>query len=314
MGLELEGNGSMQRTLFVVALVALTSRGAHAGSVITSNLPANTVIVNVDARQDGASGFDGGQDNWFHPFFTGGATSLLQIAVAPGTYTFQLTNPTLAATQFPSLTTAQKGQMFTAWTYNSPWITDYFVFDSAGVSNPSVPQIFAGAIRPSGLSGGTGSATEAFNFAVTNNYDNVIVKQPGGRVTGVRTTQYTFTSGETLTFAVPDNVLSDNNGGVSVVIRPVANGVAGDYNGNGAVDAADYVRWRDGGPLQNEVSSLGVVDAQDYAAWKARFGNHAGSGASNTGVLGGGAAVPEPTALVLIAIVSIVAAAARARS
>ncbi len=303
----------MRRILFFVALAMLASRAAHGGSVITSNLPANTVIVNVDARQDGATGFDGTQDNWFHPFFTGGATSLLQIAIAPGTYTFQLTNPTLAATQFPLLTTAQRGQMFTAWTFNSPWITDYFVFDSAGVSNPSVPQIFAGAIRPAGLSGGTGSATEAFNFAVANHYDNVVVKQPGGRFTGVRATAYTFTSGETLTFAVPDNVLSDNNGGVSILIRPTDLGVPGDYNGSGTVDAADYVQWRNGGPLQNEVLTLGSIDAQDYAAWRARFGSRAASGASNPGLGGGAATVPEPPARFLLAIGIIAAVATRIR-
>src|SRR4051812_11701826 len=100
------------------------AQGAIGGSVITANLPGSTAIVNIDAKQDGAASFDGGQDNWFHPFFTGGATSLLQYTVAPGFYTFQLTNPTLAATQFPSLTSSQLGQMFTAWTYNSPWITD----------------------------------------------------------------------------------------------------------------------------------------------------------------------------------------------
>jgi hypothetical protein len=58
-----------------------------------------------------------------------------------------------------------------------------------------------------------------------------------------------------------------------------AAGVAGDYNGNGAVDAADYVLWRKGGPLQNEVDSPGVVNAADYSAWRTRFGNTSGSGA-----------------------------------
>jgi hypothetical protein len=285
----------------VISLVAI--RAAIGGSVITTNLPANTAIVNIDARQDGAAGFDSGQDNWFHPFFTGGATSLLQYTVALGFYTFQLTNPTLAATQYPALTTGQLGQMFTAWTYNSPWITDYFVFDGAGASNFSVPQIFAGAIRPAGLGGGTGSATEAFNFAVTNNYDDIIVKQPGGRVSGVRTTQYSFSTTETLTFAIPDNILSDNNGGLSVVISRTGDGIPADYNVNGAVDAADYVLWRNGGPLQNEIATLGSIDAADYAAWRARYGNYAGSGAGNT--FSAGSSVPEPTALSLVGIAAL---------
>jgi hypothetical protein len=54
----------------------------------------------------------------------------------------------------------------------------------------------------------------------------------------------------------------------------------GDYNANGAVDAADYVVWRNGGPLQNEVEGVtpGQVTQEDYDAWRAQFG---GGGASD---------------------------------
>jgi hypothetical protein len=81
--------------------------------------------------------------------------------------------------------------------------------------------------------------------------------------------------------------------------------VPGDYNGNGVVDAADYVLWRKGGPLQNEVNTPGTVDASDYTAWRARLGNNtAGSG---SGSLDGGA-VPEPSTslLALLAIATTV--------
>jgi hypothetical protein len=71
--------------------------------------------------------------------------------------------------------------------------------------------------------------------------------------------------------------------------------VAGDYNGDGAVDAADYVLWRNGGPLQNEVNTSGTVDQSDYDAWRARFGNTAGAGST----LESGSAVPEPAAAML---------------
>src|SRR4051794_3409474 len=71
-------------------------------------------------------------------------------------------------------------------------------------------------------------------------------------------------------------------------------GVPGDYNGNGTVDAADYVLWRKGGTLQNEVDTPGTVNAADYAAWRARFGNTSGAGL-------GAAAVPEPAACFLLA-------------
>jgi hypothetical protein len=73
-------------------------------------------------------------------------------------------------------------------------------------------------------------------------------------------------------------------------------GVPGDYNGNGTVDAADYVLWRNGGPLQNEVATPGQITQDDYDAWRARFGNTAGAsaGANLTA-----AAVPEPAGCAL---------------
>jgi hypothetical protein len=71
-------------------------------------------------------------------------------------------------------------------------------------------------------------------------------------------------------------------------------GVAGDYNGNGVVDMADYVLWRNGGPLQNESASPGVTDSADYDFWRSHFGATSGSGSGL-----GGSAVPEPTAMML---------------
>jgi hypothetical protein len=75
--------------------------------------------------------------------------------------------------------------------------------------------------------------------------------------------------------------------------------VPGDYNGNGTVDAADYVLWRKGGPLQNEVDTPGTVNAADYTAWRARFGNTSG-----TGIGLGAGSVPEPTSVMLMLVVS----------
>jgi PEP-CTERM motif len=75
--------------------------------------------------------------------------------------------------------------------------------------------------------------------------------------------------------------------------------VAGDYNGNGTVDAADYVVWRNGGPLLNESASIGTVDQADYDFWRSRFGATSGSGGGS--VLAAGA-VPEPTSLILLCL------------
>ena len=78
--------------------------------------------------------------------------------------------------------------------------------------------------------------------------------------------------------------------------------LAGDYNGDDVVDAADYTVWRDSlnsnTSLTNETASLGVVDQEDYDAWKANFGAVAGSGGSAE-VAG---TVPEPTSVVLLLI------------
>ena len=87
------------------------------------------------------------------------------------------------------------------------------------------------------------------------------------------------------------------------LVTEVPQGVPGDYNDNGVVDGADYVLWRNGGPLQNEVDTPGTVNAADYAEWRARFGNTSGSGS-----LAGGGAVPEPSAAALL-IAAIVGSA-----
>jgi hypothetical protein len=75
-------------------------------------------------------------------------------------------------------------------------------------------------------------------------------------------------------------------------------GVAGDYNEDGVVDAADYTVWRDvlaaGGTYLPNDETPGTVDESDYTVWKANFGMTGGSGSGH-----GSQAVPEPTALVL---------------
>jgi autotransporter-associated beta strand protein len=82
--------------------------------------------------------------------------------------------------------------------------------------------------------------------------------------------------------------------------------LAGDYNGNGVVDAADYVLWRDAlgsnTQLQNEGPGVtpGMVTQEDYTTWRANFGRTAGSGA------GLSAAVPEPTTWMLFVICGLI--------
>ncbi len=86
----------------------------------------------------------------------------------------------------------------------------------------------------------------------------------------------------------------------------VAAGVQGDYNNNGIVDAADYVLWRKGGPLQNDPTP--GVSAADYTFWRSRFGSNTGSGVGD-GLAG--PAIPEPNAWLLLCIVTTCVFASR---
>ena len=85
----------------------------------------------------------------------------------------------------------------------------------------------------------------------------------------------------------------------------------GDYNKNGAVDAADYTVWRNtlganGFALAGDGDASGVVDAADYEVWREHYGATSptvGSGASPFG-----AEVPETWTcwLAVAAMLSIV--------
>jgi hypothetical protein len=68
------------------------------------------------------------------------------------------------------------------------------------------------------------------------------------------------------------------NGILSVVS---VDGIAGDYNNNGVVDAADYVVWRENvgtaNLLPNDPSG-GTIGSTQYNTWRSHFGQTAGSG------------------------------------
>ena len=88
-----------------------------------------------------------------------------------------------------------------------------------------------------------------------------------------------------------------------IAFKPsAAAGVQGDYNGNGVVDAADYVLWRDSvgqATLPNRGSGItGPVGVADYNFWRSHFANTSGSGAGGLS----NSPVPEPSALLLVVV------------
>jgi len=80
----------------------------------------------------------------------------------------------------------------------------------------------------------------------------------------------------------------------------ITTGVAGDYNNNGIVDAADYTVWRDGNSPDSSQAG--------YDFWKQRFGNTSGSSSGQ-----GSQAIPEPTSLVLLIAGGLFVAVTQAR-
>jgi hypothetical protein len=87
---------------------------------------------------------------------------------------------------------------------------------------------------------------------------------------------------------------------------------AGDFNGDGIVDAVDYTVWRDTHGSTTDFRADGngdrMIDDADYAIWKSHFG---------TSYLAGGgqlASVPEPASALLFALfVAITAGGSRIR-
>jgi hypothetical protein len=91
------------------------------------------------------------------------------------------------------------------------------------------------------------------------------------------------------------------NGSLQIGAVPA---IAGDYNQNGTVDAADYALWRDtlnqsGAGLPADGNGNSMIDAGDYDVWRTHFGQSAGQSAALD-------AVPEPSTWLLIAMSAVI--------
>jgi hypothetical protein len=85
-----------------------------------------------------------------------------------------------------------------------------------------------------------------------------------------------------------------------------------DFNDDGVVDGADFLTWQRGVGAadthrQGDANGSGSVDAADFAEWKTQFGAADASGWVE------GAAVPEPTTLVLSLSIGLVGLGVRPR-
>jgi hypothetical protein len=212
---------------------------------------------------------------------------------------------TLKTTVEPSLAAAN----FTSLAYN-PSVSPYlYALYGAFVSPATINKLYVlkasdySVVKEIDLST---SLQTARDIALDPN-GNLFMSQFGG----------TGTAGASIDFLPAANVLNpstltDNSSidwytsataasfsGLDVGFGPA--GVAGDYNGNGIVDAADYTTWRDhlgqtfSLPNRNPLNS-GPISQADYEFWKTRFGATSGAGSLSAG------AVPEPAGLVLLIV------------
>jgi hypothetical protein len=81
-----------------------------------------------------------------------------------------------------------------------------------------------------------------------------------------------------------------SNVSANQVLSLVENVMPGDYNGDGQVDAADYVVWR----------KTGINGQQGYNDWRANFGAMSPPGSGSGSGMGSSVAVPEPSGLRMI--------------
>jgi hypothetical protein len=141
----------------------------------------------------------------------------------------------------------------------------------------------------------------------TTELSEAVVPAPGGTLPPMRAISL-GNIWDPLEVPTPDlvfTVIDANNQSANVIVELA---VAGDYSGNGVVDAGDYVVWRNSfgssSILQADGNLNGVIDAGDYSIWRTNFGRSiVGFGSSvSSGSSISGSAVPEPRSAMLLLI------------
>ncbi len=125
----------------------------------------------------------------------------------------------------------------------------------------------------------------------------------------------------TLLHTATDTALSSGRGGVrsagvfgafdNVSATQEISALAGDFNRDGSVDAADYTVWRDqlGATVipftGADASGNGVIDAADLLLWRSTFGNVAVASAAATANLEAAVVVDEPVSAASLGTASL---------
>jgi hypothetical protein len=156
-------------------------------------------------------------------------------------------------------------------------------------------------------------ATDPLPLSQDTGFGSISLVQVGGQVGLQKTYEITVTLPVDDTQVIP----IDNNGSTIPVTIDVSGSVvardtftitvplAGDYNDDGMVDAADYLVWRNsagssGAGLPADGNGDMQITGADYTIWKDNFGESSQA----AGALVLATAVPEPTSLALAGLMA----------
>ncbi len=136
-------------------------------------------------------------------------------------------------------------------------------------------------------------------------------------ITVLGVADFTGATIQTLVATAPGTVLLTDTSGpaLTLIVASAIGNLPGDYNGDGAVDAADYTVWRDnlGGTDESVLfgngNGDGIIDAADYVRWRTNYGSMLTLPAPTASL----ATVPEPGALGLLSVMGLMVVRRRNR-
>jgi T5SS/PEP-CTERM-associated repeat protein len=254
-----------------------------AGSVANVTVPGDAIVL-VGA-QGVISSSDGGTINIGTGTGTTGAINLMNDGAISGAGTVEGTVKNLNGTVYPGPST---GELTISGSYEQ---------SASGTLRIDIAGNAAGQLGVLDVDG-TAQLAGTLDVRLSGGFQ----PNPGDEFT-ILTAMELLNNGVALTAAAAQlftlNVDVAND---EVVLTARGAPLPGDYNGNGIVDAADYTTWRDTLGSTTDLTangddagaSQGRVDQADYIYWKSRFGSTSGAAA----------AVPEPSAAALVALLT----------
>jgi hypothetical protein len=179
---------------------------------------------------------------------------------------------------------------------------------------------------------GNGFIDASFNWTKLSSASNLLTEGalsgPGGSLAAFRSVSLGKIWNPAL-YPLHDLGFTVSQADMSPVAISIQFAVAGDYNGNGTVEATDYNTWRQSYGSTTDLAAdgnlNGVVDGADYVLWRKNIGQSlfligsgSGLGGNGGGGLGSGlqlgGAVPEPGTVALMLSAGLALLTARARA